>query len=119
MNKNICKLALQKGGSVTPLIIPTEKTEGLGLMNPSILKIKNKIYVVMRWVGYSLYHSEFKQKHQSPYGPLVYLNPEDDITLTTRNFLCELDPKTLELKKLVEKNLLKKLVEKKLVEKTC
>ncbi len=99
MNKNICKLALQKGGSVTPLIIPTEKTEGLGLMNPSILKIKNKIYVVMRWVGYSLYHSEFKQKHQSPYGPLVYLNPEDDITLTTRNFLCELDPKTLELKK--------------------
>ena len=53
----------------------------------------------MRWVGYSLYHSEFKQKHQSPYGPLVYLNPEDDITLTTRNFLCELDPKTLELKK--------------------
>ena len=53
----------------------------------------------MRWVGYSLYHSEYNQKHQSKYGPLVYLNPEDDVTLKTQNYLCELDTKTLELKK--------------------
>tara|TARA_R110001599_G_scaffold35988_1_gene113335 strand:+ start:1716 stop:4034 length:2319 start_codon:yes stop_codon:yes gene_type:complete len=99
MNKNICKSAILRGGSVTPLIIPNEITDGLGLMNPSIIKVKDKILMVIRWVGYSLYHSEYNQLHQSPYGPLVYLNPEDDVTLTTRNFICELDKKTLELKK--------------------
>ena len=104
MNKNICKSAILKGGSVTPLIIPSKITKGLGLMNPSILKVKDKIHMIIRWVGYSLYHSEYNQKHQSPYGPLVYLNPEDDITLTTKNFLCELDSKTLELKKYNEVN---------------
>lgn len=99
MNKNICKSALLRGGSVTPLIIPTEITGGLGLMNPSIIKVKDKIHMIMRWVGYSLYHSEYNQKHQSKHGPLVYLNPEDDVTLKTQNYLCELDTKTLELKK--------------------
>jgi len=99
MNKNICKSALLRGGSVTPLIIPTEITGGLGLMNPSIIKVKDKIHMIIRWVGYSLCHSEYNQKHQSKYGPLVYLNPENDATLKTQNYLCELDSKTLELKK--------------------
>ena len=97
MNKNICKTAILRGGSVTELIIPSDISKGLGLMNPSIIKVKDKIYMIMRWVGYTLYHSEFNQQHQSPYGPLVYLNPEDDVTLTTKNYLCELDIKTLEL----------------------
>ena len=68
MNKNISKTAILKGGSLTPLIIPTEFTKGLGLMNPSILKVKNKYLINIRWVGYALYHSEYKQKFQSPYG---------------------------------------------------
>jgi len=104
MNKNICKTAILRGGSVTELIIPSDISKGLGLMNPSIIKVKDKIYMIMRWVGYTLYHSEFNQQHQSPYGPLVYLNPEDDVTLTTKNYLCELDIKTLELKKYNEVN---------------
>tara|TARA_R100000908_G_C3753010_1_gene147437 strand:+ start:90 stop:2399 length:2310 start_codon:yes stop_codon:yes gene_type:complete len=98
MNKNISKTAIIKGGSLTPLIIPTEFTKGLGLMNPSILKVKNKYLINIRWVGYALYHSEYKQKFQSPYGPLVYLNPEDDVVLRTINYKCELDIKSGKLK---------------------
>jgi hypothetical protein len=91
MNNNICKTSILNGGKVTQLIIPHSLSHGLGLTNPSILKINNKLIVNIRHVQYALYHSEKLQKFQSPYGPLVYLNPEDDITLTTRNFLCELD----------------------------
>ncbi len=94
MNKNVCKSAIKRGGRITPLIIPSEFTNGLGLMNPSILKVKNKYLVNMRWVGYALYHSEYNQKFQSPYGPLVYLNPEDDVVLRTINYKCELDIKS-------------------------
>jgi hypothetical protein len=94
MNKNICKSAILRGGKVTPLIIPSEFTDGLGLMNPTIIKYKDTYKVNVRWVQYALYHSEFNQEHQSPYGPLVYLNPEDDVTLTTKNYLCDLDDKT-------------------------
>ena len=104
MNNNICKTALLRGGKISPLIIPTEFSNGTGLTNPSIIKINGKFIINIRQVGYSLYHSEEKQKHQSPYGPLVYLNPEDDITLTTRNFLCELDSETLEVKDFKEVN---------------
>ena len=104
MNKNVCKSAIKRGGRITPLIIPSEFTNGLGLMNPSILKVKNKYLVNIRWVGYALYHSEYKQKFQSPYGPLVYLNPEDDVTLTTVNYKCELDIKSGKLKKYQEVN---------------
>lgn len=98
MNNNICKTALLRGGEVVPLIIPTEYSKGTGLTNPSILKTNGKLLLNIRQVGYALYHSEENQKHQSPFGPLVYLHPEDDKTLTTRNFLCELDNKTLEVK---------------------
>jgi tetratricopeptide (TPR) repeat protein len=111
MNNNICKTALLRGGKISPLIIPTEFSNGTGLTNPSILKINGKLILNIRQVGYSLYHSEGNQKHQSPYGPLVYLNPEDDITLTTRNFLCELDKKTLEVGDFKEVNTTKLDVE--------
>ena len=95
--RNICKHSILKGGKITPLILPFKATNGLGLTNPSILKIKNRLYVNIRHVQYSLYHSEKDQKFQSPYGPLTYLNPEDDVTLTTRNFICELNPDSLEI----------------------
>ena len=95
--RNICKHSILKGGKITPLILPFKATNGLGLTNPSILKIKNRLYVNIRHVQYSLYHSEKDQKFQSPYGPLTYLNPEDDVTLTTRNFICELAPDSLEI----------------------
>ena len=97
MNNNICKIALINGGEISPLIISKELTEGTGLTNPSILRVDGKLMLNIRHVQYALYHSEKNQKFQSPYGSLVYLNPEDDITLTTRNFLCELNPITLEI----------------------
>jgi len=98
MNNNICKSALRLGGSIYPLVIPNDLTNGTGLTNPSILKVNGKLMLNIRHVQYSLYHSEKNQKHQSPYGSLVYLNPEDDNSLRTVNFLCELDEQTFEIK---------------------
>ena len=94
MNNNICKSAILNGGRVSSLIIPNSLSEGLGLTNPSILKIDDKLILNIRHVQYVLYHSEKHQKHQSPHGCLSYLNPEDDITLTTVNYLCEIDYKS-------------------------
>jgi tetratricopeptide (TPR) repeat protein len=96
---NLTKLILQKGGSVNYLTIPASMTEGLGLTNPSLL-VKNGYYLLnLRHVQYALYHSEGEQKYQTPWGPLAYLNPEDDVTLRTTNFLCQLDPNTLAIEK--------------------
>ena len=96
---NLCKLALEKGGSVNYLILPANMTEGLGLTNPSILIQDGKYLLNLRHVQYALYHSEGEQKYQTPWGPLAYLNPEDDVTLRTTNYLCQLDPNTLAIDK--------------------
>ena len=87
---NFVKLALENGGSIKPLIIPAEHTNGTGLCNPSVFVDEGKILVNLRHIQYTLYHSEL-QKYEHQYGPLVYLNPENDISLTTTNFICELD----------------------------
>ncbi len=94
---NLCKLALQRGGSVNFLTIPSTESGGLGLTNPSILhfSLNNKLLLNLRHVQYALYHSEGKQQYQTMWGPLAYLNPEDDVTLRTTNYLCELDTNTL------------------------
>lgn len=96
---NLCKLALQKGGSVNYLTLPANMTEGLGLTNPSILIHDGYYLLNLRHVQYALYHSEGEQKFQTPWGPLAYLNPEDDVTLRTTNYLCQLDPNTLAIDK--------------------
>lgn len=87
---NFVKLALDNGGSIKPLIIPSEHTNGTGLCNPSVLVREDKILVNVRHIQYTLYHSELKN-YEHPYGPLVYLNPDNDNTLTTTNFICEVD----------------------------
>lgn len=87
---NFVKAALENGGMIKSLIIPSELTNGTGLCNPSIFVIEDKIIVNIRHIQYTLYHSELcNYEHQ--YGPLVYLNPENDITLTTTNYICELN----------------------------
>lgn len=96
---NLCQLALQNGGSVNYLILPSTTTEGLGLTNPSLLFIDGHYVLNLRHVQYALYHSENEQKYQTPWGPLAYLNPEDDVTLRTTNYLCQLDPNTLAIDK--------------------
>lgn len=87
---NFVKLALDHGGTIKPLLIPAEHTNGTGLCNPSVFVDDGKILVNVRHIQYTLYHSEL-QKFEHQYGPLVYLNPENDISLTTTNFICELD----------------------------
>jgi tetratricopeptide (TPR) repeat protein len=96
---NLCQFALTKNGSVNYLKIPASESQGLGLTNPTIFydKETKKLLVNIRHVQYALYHSEGEQKFQTPWGPLAYLNPEDDVTLTTKNYLCELDPYTLQV----------------------
>jgi predicted GH43/DUF377 family glycosyl hydrolase len=89
MISNFVKKAVDAGGSIYPLIIPSELTNGTGLFNPSVLVLNEKIIVNIRHCQYTLYHAELN-KHEHQYGPLVYLNPENDITLTTTNYISEL-----------------------------
>jgi hypothetical protein len=87
---NFVKFVLENGGTIKPLLIPSEYTNGTGLCNPSVFIDNDKILVNVRHIQYTLYHSELN-KYEHQYGPLVYLNPENDITLTTTNFICELN----------------------------
>jgi predicted GH43/DUF377 family glycosyl hydrolase len=86
----LAKYALNSGGTIVPLIIPAQHTNGLGLMNPSILSDGDKLLVNIRQVNYTFYHSEAKL-FQHPYGPLTYVHPENDLHLRTVNWYCELD----------------------------
>jgi predicted GH43/DUF377 family glycosyl hydrolase len=86
---NLVKEVIKNGGSIIPLIIPSEHTNGTGLMNPSVFVDNGKIMLNLRHVQYTLYHTN--GNFESRYGPLAYLNPENDITLRTTNFLCEVD----------------------------
>ncbi len=87
---NLVRKALDHGGSIHPLLIDPKETNGTGLMNPSIFIDGDTIRCVVRHVNYTLFHSEGKKFHHF-YGPLQYIHPEDDCTLTTKNFLLELD----------------------------
>lgn len=91
MIKNeLVKYVVENGGSIHPLLIPANLTDGTGLMNPSVFVDGDQILVNIRHINYTLYHSEEK-KFPHPWGPLQYLHPEDDLTLRTNNYLCHLD----------------------------
>lgn len=87
---NFVKLALENGGSIYPLIIPSTDLKGPALTNPSIYLDGDRILVNLRNINYTLYHSE-KKKFEHHWGPLVYIHPENDIRLRTKNVMCELD----------------------------
>lgn len=97
MIKDLAKIAINGGGSVTPIMIPSSLTDGTGLCNPSINKIDGELKLNLRHVKYTLYHSE-QCKFPLHWGPLAYLNREDDIKLRTVNYICDIDSKTLNLK---------------------
>lgn len=82
--------ALKSGGSIKPLLVPKEKTGGTGLLNPSVCVIDGGLFVNVRHVNYSLYHSE-QNRFPHYWGPLQYIHPEDDWNLRTENFICLLD----------------------------
>jgi predicted GH43/DUF377 family glycosyl hydrolase len=88
--ENFAKLTLDSGGIIKPLLINSNLTNGTGLFNPSVYVDDDKIYVNVRHCQYTLYHAELN-KHEHPWGPLLYFNPENDITLTTTNFFGRLD----------------------------
>lgn len=59
-------------------------------MNPSLLVSNDRIRVILRQINYTLYHSE-KKRIISPWGPLTYMHPEDDMHLRTENWYLELN----------------------------
>ena len=42
---NICEQSILRGGRIAPLILPFKVTNGTGLTNPTIIKIREKLYV--------------------------------------------------------------------------
>ena len=62
MIKNLSKIVINNGGTISPLILPSELTHGTGLCNVALFEDKGNIIANIRHVHYSLYHSEFNQK---------------------------------------------------------
>lgn len=59
MERNLAKRALQAGGVVKPMIIPSSETRGSGLCNPSVFIDDNgEILVIIRNVNYDFFHLE-------------------------------------------------------------
>jgi tetratricopeptide (TPR) repeat protein len=94
MQKYLSHDLLQHGGSFHFLNLPSSCLGGTANTNPSIFTDGEDLFLNIRKVQYMLYHSEFSQKFFVHCSPLAYLNPENDITLTTTNYLCKLDPNT-------------------------
>lgn len=89
---NFVKTVIQNGGMIRPIVIPNNVTKGTGLFNPSIYydEKNDQLLLNLRHCQYTFYHSE-KKIFEHEFGPLLYLNPENDITLTTTNYLCYLN----------------------------
>lgn len=87
MQRNFAKLALENKGNIFPLLIDSKESGHTGLTNPSVFFDGKELIFNIRNVEYALYHSEFGQKFQNHWGCLAYINPEDDITLRTNNFI--------------------------------
>jgi len=85
----IVNYAIKNGGSIHPLIIDPALTGGTGLMNPSIYLDGEQLLINIRHVNYTLYHSE-GNNFEHMYGPLQYIHPEEDRTLTTTNYVANL-----------------------------
>lgn len=90
------RVAIEGGGRIAPLIITDTSYNGTGLFNPSVYCDSDHVLVNIRHCQYTIYHAE-KGRFEHPYGPLVYLNPENDRSLTTKNYLGKLNSSTLEL----------------------
>lgn len=103
MQENLTKYVLKNGGSIVPLFLDFKYTNGTGIFNPSVFydSVLDKLFVNIRHCQYTLYHSE-KNKFESQWGPLSYLNPENDMTLTTTNYMCELDKDTLAIQSVLK-----------------
>lgn len=86
----LCKMSLESGGSLRPLLVPRSEIIGPSLSNPSLCVSKGEILVNLRNLNYVLYHSE-NGIFEHSWGPLCYLHQENDQRLVTNNILCRLD----------------------------
>lgn len=87
-NPNKCsfsKHVLNNGGKINTIIIPAELTNGTGTFNPSIYNDNGQLMSAIRHCQVTIYHSE-KKIFEHEWGPLVYVHPENDWTLTTTNY---------------------------------
>jgi beta-1,4-mannosyl-glycoprotein beta-1,4-N-acetylglucosaminyltransferase len=89
-SQNFVSRVLDAGGSIAPLLVPSNATNGTGLFNPSILVDHGRALVNIRHCQYTLFHAE-QRRFEHEWGPLLYLHPENDCTLTTTNYFGELD----------------------------
>jgi hypothetical protein len=88
---NFVKDILKNNGSVHPLLIPSSDLNSFpSLTNPTVYNDNGKIYVNIRNINYTLYHSE-KKIFEHQWGPLVYIHPENDWKLRTSNIFCEMN----------------------------
>lgn len=97
---NLVSIFLDNGGIIKPIYIDSKYTNGTGLCNVSIYYNENskELLYNIRNVEYALYHSECEQKFQSKNeGPLSYYHPDDDLNLRTNNFICNINPDTLDI----------------------
>ena len=95
-NLLFCKRVIDNGGRIKPLIIDEKDLLGPAVMNPSIINDNDSLFVNLRNVNYTLYHSEHN-KFEHKYGPLSYIHEESLRELETFNFIGEVCPDTLEL----------------------
>lgn len=88
---NFVKDVLENGGIIQPLLIPSSELNSFpSLTNPTVYNDNGKIYVNIRNINYTLYHSE-KKIYEHQWGPLVYIHPENDWKLRTSNIFCEMN----------------------------
>ena len=87
--------SISRLGTNYPLLIDNSESNGTGLANPSVLKIGNYLYVNIRMLNYTLYHSigakewmDEGGRYASRYGPLTYVHPENDARLVTDNYVA-------------------------------
>jgi hypothetical protein len=82
---------LSAKGDLIPLLVPIGPSLGPSLTNPSVLTDPNtnSVWVNLRNINYILYHSEHNN-FEHPWGPIVYVHPENDIKLKTTNILCKM-----------------------------
>lgn len=91
MEDNFVKLVLENGGEIKPLLLPPNEMPGPSNTNPSVLVVDDKILVNIRNLNYILYHSELNVFENGDWGCLCYIHPENDNTLTTVNYILELN----------------------------
>ena len=87
---NFCQYALDNGAVLKPILMDPKDMKGPSISNPTVLVDNDKIYCNLRNLNYTMYHSE-KKKFEHQWGPLLYVHPEDDVTLTTYNIMGELN----------------------------